>query len=60
MNAFLNQSGIELDTSGSRILTPAQCESLAKKAAVIFDVNPIVAVSVWIRFSPKKEEEIQF
>jgi hypothetical protein len=42
MNAFLDQSGIELDSSGSRILTPAQRESLAKKAAVIFDVNPIV------------------
>jgi hypothetical protein len=42
MNAFLDQSGIELDSSGSRILTPAQRESLAKKAAVRFDVNPIV------------------
>jgi len=42
MNAFLDQSGIELDSSGNRILTPAQRESLAKKAAVIFDVNPIV------------------
>jgi len=42
MNAFLDQSGIELDSSGNRILTPALRESLAKKAAVIFDVNPIV------------------
>jgi hypothetical protein len=42
MNAFLDQSGIELDSSGRRILTPAQRESLAKKAAVRFDVNPIV------------------
>jgi hypothetical protein len=42
MNAFLDQSAIELDSSGSRILTPAQRESLAKKAAVRFDVNPIV------------------
>jgi hypothetical protein len=43
MNSFLDQSGIGLDSSGARILTPAQRESLAKKAAVIFDVNPIVA-----------------
>ena len=42
MNAFLDQSGIELDSSGSRILTLSQRESLAKKAAVTFDVNPIV------------------
>jgi hypothetical protein len=43
MNAFLDQSGIEFDSSGSRILAPAQRESLAKKAAMTFDVNPIVA-----------------
>jgi len=43
VNAFLDQSGIEVDSSETRILTPAQRESLAKKAAVIFDVNPIVA-----------------
>jgi hypothetical protein len=43
VNAFLDQSGIEVDSSGSRSLTPAQRESLAKKAAVTFDVNPIVA-----------------
>ena len=42
MNAFLDQSGIELDFSVNRTLTPVQYESLAKKAAVIFDVNPIV------------------
>ena len=41
MDAFLDQSG--LDSSGSRTLIPAQRESSAKKAAVIFDVNPIVA-----------------
>jgi hypothetical protein len=40
VNAFLDQSGIEVDSSGSRSLTPAQHESLAKKAAVTFDVNP--------------------
>jgi hypothetical protein len=42
MNAFLDHSGIQLDSSGSRIPTPSQRESLAKKAALIFDVNPIV------------------
>jgi hypothetical protein len=31
-----------LDQSGTPIPTPAERESLAKKAAVIFDVNPIV------------------
>jgi hypothetical protein len=43
MNAFLDQSGIKLPSTGARIPTPAQRESLAKKAAVTFDVNPIVA-----------------
>jgi len=42
MNAFLDQSGIELDSSGNSTLSPVQRESLAKNAAVIFDVNPIV------------------
>ena len=42
MNAFLDQSGIKPDSFGSGILTPAQRESLLKKAAVTFDVNPIV------------------
>jgi hypothetical protein len=42
MNAFLDQSGIKLDSSGRCSLTPSQRESLAKKAAVTFDVNPIV------------------
>jgi hypothetical protein len=39
---FLDQSGIELDFSGDHTLSPVQRESLAKKGAVIFDVNPIV------------------
>jgi hypothetical protein len=43
MNAFLDQSGIKFDSSGNRILTSVQRESLAKKAATIFDVNPIIA-----------------
>jgi hypothetical protein len=40
MDAFLDQSEIEIDSSGTRILTPPQHESLAKKIAVTFDVNP--------------------
>jgi Zn-dependent peptidase ImmA (M78 family) len=43
MHAFLDQSGIKLDSSGRCSLTPSQRESLAKKTAVTFDVNPIVA-----------------
>ena len=42
MDAFLDQSGIRPASFASRILTPAQRESLEKKAAVTFDVNPIV------------------
>jgi hypothetical protein len=42
MHAFLDQSGINPDSIGSRTLTPPRRESLAKKAAVIFDVNPVV------------------
>jgi hypothetical protein len=33
----------KLDSSGNRILTPVQRESLVKRAALIFDVNPVVA-----------------
>jgi hypothetical protein len=43
MKVFLDESGVELDSSGSRILSPAQRELLSKQAARIFDVNPIVA-----------------
>jgi len=43
MDTFLDQSGIKLGSSGNRALSPVQRESLAKKAAVTFDVNPIVA-----------------
>jgi hypothetical protein len=32
-----------LEQSGSQAPAPAERESLAKKAATIFDVNPIVA-----------------
>src|SRR5262249_26764070 len=40
MDAFLDQSEIENDSSETRILPPTRRESLAKKAAVTFDVNP--------------------
>ena len=43
MDTFLDQSGIKLGFSENRILSPVQRESLAKKAAMTFDVNPIVA-----------------
>lgn len=40
MNAFLDQCRV--DPPASPLLTPAQRDTLAKEAAVIFDVNPIV------------------
>ena len=42
LNHFMNESGIKLDSFGSPILSPAQREALVKRAAVTFDVNPIV------------------
>jgi hypothetical protein len=42
MNAFLDQSGVKPDSSGRCNLTLSERESLAKKAAMTFDVNPIV------------------
>jgi hypothetical protein len=42
INAFLERSGIEPFSFASGILAPAEREALIKKAAVIFDVNPIV------------------
>jgi hypothetical protein len=60
MNAFLNQSGIKHSSLGSSILTPAQREALVKKAAVIFDVNPIVVrIRLDSLFSQKKAEQIE-
>ena len=55
MYAFLDQSGINPASFGSGILTPAQRESLAKNAAVIFDVNPVVVrIRLDSLFSQKK------
>jgi hypothetical protein len=60
MNAFLNQSGIKPSSLGSSVLTPAQREALVKKAAVIFDVNPIVVrIRLDSLFSQKKTEQMQ-
>jgi hypothetical protein len=60
MNAFLNQSGIKPSSLGSSVLTPAQREALVKKAAVIFDVNPIVVrIRLDSIFSQKKAEQIE-
>ena len=42
MHTFLDRSGINPASFGSGTLTPPQRESLAKEAAVIFDVNPVV------------------
>jgi hypothetical protein len=42
MNAFLDQSGITPASVESRILTSAERDLLVKKAAVTFDVNPVV------------------
>jgi hypothetical protein len=43
MNVFCDQCGIGVDSSGSLMLVSSERESLAKRAAVTFDVNPIVA-----------------
>jgi hypothetical protein len=60
MNAFLNQSGIKPASLGSSVLTPAQREALVKKAAVIFDVNPIVVrIRLDSLFAQKKTEQMQ-
>ena len=60
MNAFLNQSGIKHSSLGRSILTPAQREALVKKAAVIFDVNPIVVrIRLDSLFSQKKAAQIE-
>jgi hypothetical protein len=58
MNAFLDQSRIKLDSPGRSSLTRLQRESLAKKAAVIFDVNPIVVSIRLDSFFHKREGEM--
>jgi hypothetical protein len=55
MNAFLVQSGTTPALLGSGSLSTAQRESLVKKAAVTFDVNPIVVrIRLESLFSPKE------
>jgi hypothetical protein len=59
MNAFLDHSGIKSASFRSGILTPAQRDSLVKKAAVIFDVNPIVVrIRLDSLFPQKKNHQI--
>jgi hypothetical protein len=60
INAFLRWSGIEPFSFASRILTLAEREALIKKAAVIFDVNPIVVrIRLDSLFSQKKNKKVQ-
>jgi hypothetical protein len=60
INAFLKRSGIEPSSFVSRVLTPAEREALVKKAAVIFDVNPIVVrIRLDSLFPQKKNEKMQ-
>jgi hypothetical protein len=60
MNAFLNQSGVKPPSLGSSVLTPAQREALIKKAAIIFDVNPVVVrIRLDSLFAQKKTEQMQ-
>jgi hypothetical protein len=42
INVFLKRCGIEPSSFASRIVTQPERETLVKKAALIFDVNPIV------------------
>jgi hypothetical protein len=60
MDAFLDQSGIRPASFASRIRTPAQRELLEKKAAVTFDVNPIVVrIRLDSLFPQKKNNQIR-
>jgi hypothetical protein len=59
MNAFLDQSGITPASFGSRILTPAQRESLVKEATVTFDVNSVVVrIRLDSLFPQKKNKQM--
>jgi hypothetical protein len=59
MYAFLDQSGINPASFGSGTLAPPQRESLEKKAAAIFDVNPVVVrIRLDSLFSQKKNHQI--
>jgi hypothetical protein len=59
MNAFLDHSEIKPASFRSGILTPAQRESLVKKVALIFNVNPIVVrIRLDSLFPQKKNHQI--
>jgi hypothetical protein len=55
INAFLKRSGVEPFSFSSSILVPAEREAFIKKAAVVFDVNPIVARIRLDSFFPQKK-----
>src|SRR5437867_2386642 len=57
MHAFLDQSGINPGSFGSGPLTGQERESLAKKAAIFFDVNPIVARIRLDALCPQKKSD---
>ena len=60
MSAFLDESGFTPASFGTRSLTPAEHESLVKRAAVTFDVNPIVVrIRLDSLFPPKKNNQMQ-
>ena len=59
MHAFLDQSGINPIFVGSGTLTAPQREALEKKAAVIFDVNPVVVrIRLDSLFTQKKNHQL--
>ena len=60
MHTFLDRFGINPASFGSGTLTPPQRESLAKEAAVIFDVNPVVVrIRLDSLFPQKKNHRVQ-
>jgi hypothetical protein len=59
MHAFLDRSGTNPASFGSGTLTSPQRESLAKEAAAIFDVNPVVVrIRLDSLFPQKKNHQI--
>jgi hypothetical protein len=60
INAFLKRSGIEPSSFASHVVTPPEREAIVKKAAVIFDVNPIVVrIRLDSLFPRKKNKKVQ-
>ena len=60
IDAFLKRSGIERSSFASCVVTPPEREAIFKKAAVIFDVNPIVVrIRLDSLFPQKKNKKVQ-